>query len=409
MDRGFNHFFGFLNGFSDHFAGSPSYRLDRQPFTDFGPGYYSTEAFTDRAIAFIRSSPPGETDKPFFLNLSYQAPHNPLQAPCTDILRQRGRYRGGWQAVREARFRRQKAMGIVLGRAMLPPYPRNLPDWSSLTPEQRDLEDLRMSVYAAMIEGIDRGIGRLIKALQDSGKANNTLILFLNDNGADSFSVADEGLLKNDRLPGDPLSNYQPGTGWAYASGTPWRLYKISQHAGGVTTGAITWWPGGGTVKAGRISHNPLHMIDVLPTFLEAAGSPTAPSDTVVGESFLPLLRGASRPRKAPLFFQYVDNRAVRTADWTLAEVDGSGCELFRADDPTENQNVATRHPAEVAALSEHWLQWWKRESGKSSYAPTSTRESRDYKPQGDRGSGAVYTPRFLPVRLIDRYPVLRR
>jgi len=160
-------------------------------------------------------------------------------------MKYRGKYLQGWQAVREARFRRQKELGIVPGNARLPDYPQNLPDWDSLSPEQRDLEDLRMAVFAAMIERMDRGIGRLVEALEQSGQAGNTLILFLSDNGTDPFSVVDQAMLKRGRLPGDRGSNYQPGMGWAYASVTPWRLYKISQHAGGIATGAIAWWPNG--------------------------------------------------------------------------------------------------------------------------------------------------------------------
>ena len=114
MDRGFDHFFGFLNGFTDHFAGSDSYRLDREPFRDFGPDYYSSDAFTDRAIQFIRVCTGARCEASrFMLYLSYQAPHNPLQAPRADILKHRGKYLQGWQAIREARFRRQKELGIV--------------------------------------------------------------------------------------------------------------------------------------------------------------------------------------------------------------------------------------------------------------------------------------------------------
>ena len=272
MDRGFDHFFGFLDGFSDHFGGSKNYRLDRKPFTGFEPGYYSSDQFTDRAIRFIADDS-GRPEKPFFLYLSYQAPHNPLQAPKADILKNRGRYLGGWQAIREARFRRQKEMGIVPAQARLPAYPENLPDWESLTPEQRDLEDLRMAVYAAMVERMDQGIGRLIKALEESGKADNTRILFMSDNGADSFSVMDQAMLKQDKLPGDAASNWQPGTGWAYASVTPWRLYKISQHGGGITTGAIAWHGGNPNTQPSRIDASPVHMVDVMPTFLEVVAT----------------------------------------------------------------------------------------------------------------------------------------
>ncbi len=402
MDRGFDHFFGFLEGFADHFSGAPSYRLDRQPFRDFGADYYSSDAFSDRAIQFVRD---GKSDQPFFLYLSYQAPHNPLQAPKSDILKHRGHYLGGWQAVREARFRRQKEMGLVPADAALPAYPQNLPEWSSLTPEQRDLEDLRMSVFAAMIERMDQGIGRLMDALKASGKADNTLVLIMSDNGADSFSVVDAELLKKGLLPGDPKSNWQLGTGWAYASVTPWRLYKISQHGGGVTSGGIVWWPGK-TGRPGRIESSPVHMVDVLPTFLTAAGV-SGKSGGLAGESFLPLVMGHPLQRKAPLFFQYMDNRAIRTAEWTLAEVDGSGWELFHtATDPLETKNVSAENPAMATILDADWMKWWQEQSGRSGYDPESTKGSPHYKPQGDRGSGQRYIPSAMPANLSKRYPI---
>ncbi len=405
MDRGFDHFFGFLDGFADHFTGSKSYRLDRKPFTAFGPEYYSSDQFTDRAIDFIKA--PGDAEKPFFLYLSFQAPHNPLQAPREDIMKYRGKYLGGWQAVREARFRRQKEMGIVPKDAELPAYPENLPDWKSLTPEQRDLEDLRMAVYAAMVERMDQGIGRLVKALEESGKAENTQILFLSDNGADSFSVADQAMLKQNKLPGDPGSNWQPGTGWAHASVTPWRLYKISQHGGGITTGAVAWRGGKASGKPGRVDASPVHMVDVMPTFLEIAGSSNKLE--VAGESFAALLLDQPWQRKEPLFFQYMDNRAVRSADWTLAEVDGTGWELFNTrSDPLETKNLAEAKPDLVTAMSARWLKWWKDESGKPGYQPESTGDSPHYRPQGDKGSGKQYEPSAMPATLADRYPIQR-
>ncbi len=405
MDRGFDHFFGFLDGFSDHFSGSKSYRLDREPFTDFGQNYYSSDQFTDRAIDFIKS--PNGQEKPFFLYLSYQAPHNPLQAPKAEILKHRGKYLGGWQAVRETRFQKQKELGIVSKDAVLPAYPENLPDWKSLTPEQRDLEDLRMAVYAAMVERMDQGIGRLVKALEDTGKADNTQILFMSDNGADSFSVMDQAMLKQGKLPGDRGSNWQPGTGWAYASVTPWRLYKISQHGGGITTGAIAWRGRKSIGKPGRINDSPVHMVDVMPTFLEIANLSINPE--VVGESFAALLLDKPWQRKDPLFFQYVDNRAIRSAEWTLAEVDGTGWELFNTkSDPLETRNLAKSEPELVTAMSDRWRKWWKEESGKPDYQPDSTGDSSHYKPQGDKGSGKTYTPSAMPARLADRYPITR-
>lgn len=405
MDRGFDHFFGFLGGFADHFTGGNTYRLDRKPFNDYRSGYYSSDAFADRAVEFIKSPPQGRKEDPFFLYLSFQAPHNPLQAPREDILKQRGNYVAGWQAVREARFKRQKELGLVSTNATLPDYPLNLPKWDSLSPAQRDLEDLRMSVYAAMVERMDIGIGRVLSALDATGKASNTLVLFMSDNGADSFSVEDAQQLKLGKLPGDRASNYQPGTGWAYASVTPWRLYKISQHSGGVTTGAIAWWPGR-IAEPGRISDSPVHIVDVMPTVLDVNGDQLGDYQCA-GESFLPMLEGNPWSRKQPMYFQYTDNRAIRTDKWTLAEADGSGWELFdTTTDPFENENLAAENPDVVTNLEKRWLQWWLEESGKPAYVPQSTKSDRHYKPQGDRGSGVPYVPSAMPENLSKRYPI---
>jgi arylsulfatase A-like enzyme len=403
MDRGFDHFYGFLDGFADHFTGSPSYRLDRAPFTDFTEDSYSSDDFTDRAIRFIAadSSP---SDQPFFLYLSYQAPHNPLQAPKADILRNRGKYLAGWQAIREARFRRQKEIGIVPATASLPKAPQNLPDWASLTAAQRDLEDLRMAVYAAMVERMDLGIGRLLAALHAHGKSDNTWVIFMSDNGADSFSVMDHAMLQQNKLPGDAGSNWQPGTGWAHASGTPWRLYKISQHGGGITSGAIAWHGGSAKFKPGAIVSSPVHLIDVMPTFLELTAQPLGAA--VAGESFASLLMGKAWQRKKPLFFQYMDNRAIRDGEWTLAEVDGSDWELFNtASDPLESKNLAKSNPEIVKKLSNRWHSWWLAESGLKGYQPESTATSPHYKAQGDRGTGVKYEPSAMPARLSGRYP----
>lgn len=404
LDRGFDHFFGFMGGFADHFTGGRDFRLDRTPFTDFGDDYFSTDAFTDRAVTFIESVAESPSRPPFFLLLSYQAPHNPLQAHYDDIMRHRGKYLAGWQAIREARFAKQKEMGIVPANATLPAYPENLPQWESLTPEQKDLEDLRMAVYAAMVEGIDQGVGKVIETLESNGMADNTLILFMSDNGSDSFSVMDAVFLNRDILPGDRASNFQPGTGWAYASVTPWRLYKISQHGGGVTTGAIAWWPNGIRGEKGRIDHTRVHKIDLMPTLMDITNIPFPDMD-ISGESFLPLLQGEAWQRQHPLFFQFADNRAIRTAEWTLVEVDDAGWELFHTlIDPLESNDLATDFPAIVNRLSEQWLNWYLLESGNENYIPTSTKDSPHYSPQGDRGSGVLYTPSAMPEHLKHRY-----
>ncbi len=409
LDRGFDRFFGYLGGAGTHFGKFKGYQLDREDFDGFGKDFYSADAQTDHAIDFIENPAKGAAKKPFFLYLSYQTPHSPLMAPKEDIMKNRGSYLAGWQAVREARFARQKQMGIVPANATLPDYPKNLPAWESLSPEQKDLEDLRMSVYAAMVERMDQGILRVMKTLEATGQADNTLILFMSDNGTDPFSSADANMLKKGLLPGDPNTNYQPGIGWAYASVTPWRQYKVSQHRGGITTGAIAWWPGR-TGKPGRITHGPVHMIDVLPTMMEVVGVPPS-KPKVDGESFLPLLLGSDWKRKEPLYFQFVDNRAIRTEEWTLAEVDLSGWQLYRAkDDPLENRDLSAQYPEIVATLDRQWNSWWTENSGEDSYSPTPTSApGTSYSPQGDRGTGLPYVPSAMPSNLKNRYPIGRK
>lgn len=396
LDHGFDHFFGFLGGFSDHFAGSADYRLDRRPFRDFKPDDYSTVNFADRAIRFVETTP---REQPLFLLLAFQAPHNPLQAPQEAIERHRGKYSEGWKAVREARIRRQIDHGILPPDIPLPAFPENLPDWDSLSPAQRELEDLRMATYAAMIEIIDRETGRLADVLERTGRDENTLLVFLSDNGADPFSVADAAMLRKGKLPGDRASNFQPGLGWAHASNTPWRLHKISQHAGGVTTGAILRWPAE-IPNPGGIHMPPVHFVDLMPTMLAAAQIPPVETD---GVSFLPLIQGKPWQRGQPMFFQYADNRAIRTADRTLVEVDGGGWELFdTTSDPLETTDLASARPAEVRKLSATWDEWWLKQTQGRPYRPKSTANSPHYSPQGDRGSGKTYKPSEMPAKTKD-------
>lgn len=404
-DKGFDYFFGFLGGFSSYFEGSPDYRLNKTEFSGFND-FYSTDEFSTRAIDFISESKE-EDQSPFFLYLSFQAPHNPLQNTKEEILKYRGKYLDGWQAIRDARLTRQVELGIIESDASLPDYPQNLPQWNSLSPEQKDMEDLRMAVYASMVERMDTGIGRIMEALKLTGEDENTLILFLSDNGTDSFSKLDEVMLKKDLLPGDNGSNYQPGTGWAYASVAPWRLYKISQHGGGIKTGAIAWWAGKLENK-GKVTHTPVHLVDIMPTFLEIAGSPSQNMmRSFAGESFLPLLKNKKWQRKGSMFFQYMDNRAIRAIKWELVEVDGSGWELYNnIEDPMETNNLANEKPKLVSQLETDWLEWWKKENNSTGYKPVSTAGSPHYAPQGDMGTGKKYIPTAMTARLKHKYDI---
>ncbi|HET9411226.1 MAG TPA: sulfatase-like hydrolase/transferase, partial [Candidatus Saccharimonadales bacterium] len=336
--------------------------------------------------------------------LAYQSPHNPLQAPREDIMKYRGRYLKGWMAIRQARIKNQIKFGILDKNAALPAYPLNLPDWDSLSPEQKDLEDLRMSVYAAMVERMDNGIGKLMKALQQNGQDKNTLILFLSDNGNDPFTSTDAAMLRQGLLPGDAGSNWQIGMGWAFAGVTPWRLYKISQHSGGVMTGAIAWWPSG-IKEQGKVIKSSLHVVDVMPTLLNIVAANRATYASLAGETFLPLLQGKKWQRKGPMFFQFVDNRSVKTNRWNLVEVDGNGWELYDVQkDFFETKDLARQHPEIVKELEAKWLNWWMTDGNTKTYKPESTKTGPHYFPQGDRGSGKIYIPTPMPESLSKKY-----
>ncbi|WP_299433902.1 arylsulfatase [uncultured Maribacter sp.] len=406
--KGFDYFFGFLGGYSSYFKGGKDYRINEQKYEDFGNSFYSTDAFSERAVEFVKSNN-GQNKEPFFLYLSYQSPHNPLQAPKEDIMKYRGSYLKGWQSVREQRIEKQKSFGLIAAEASFPEYPQNLPDWNTLTDAQKDLEDLRMSVYAAMVERMDKGIGQLMDALKATNQDKNTLILFLSDNGTDSFSVLDKTLLKKGLLPGDLGANYQLGTGWAYTSVSPLRLYKISQHSGGVKTGAIVKWPQS-IPKPNSISTEAINVVDFMPTFLEAAKTSSESEDNkLVGQSFIPLLKGKTWKREDPMYFQFMDNRAIRTSEWSLIEVDDNGWELYNTiEDPLETNDVSQVYHEKVLELEKEWLNWWVKESGELNYKPESTADSPHYKSQGDRGTGVVYTPSAMPARLSEKYKLNR-
>ncbi len=402
-ERGFDYFFGFLGGFSSYYSGSKDYRENKNTFTNFGKDFYSTDAFTNKAIEFIKPNI-NSSDKPFFLYLAYQSPHNPLQAPKEDVMKYRGVYLKGWQAIREARIKNQIKFGIIKPNTALVDYPQNLPNWESLSPEQKDLEDLRMSVYAAMVEKMDDGVGKLMNALKENGQQNNTLIFFLSDNGNDPFSSTSENMLQKGILPGEAAGNWQIGMGWAYAGVAPYRLYKISQHGGGVTTGAIAWYPS--VIKqAGKINTSPLHVVDIMPTFLNIANAEKSSMSGLSGQSFMPVLKGEKLERKTPMFFQFVDNRAIRNDKWCLTEVDGNGWELYDiTTDVLETKDLSKHFPKVVDELASTWLNWWKKEGNKESYESGSSKTGGHYTPQGDRGSGQIYKPSAMPSELSGKY-----
>lgn len=408
VDRGFDHYFGHLSGAADFFRGNESFRLDSGPYTDFPEGFYATDAFTDYTIDFIKNSLEEDPAKPFFVYLAYNAPHNPLQIPEDDHLKYRGKYLKGYKQIRYERYERMIKLGIMPNNLALPSHPENLPDWEDLTPAQQDLEDLRMAVFASMIDRIDQNVGKLVKQLEELGVADNTLIIFHSDNGTNPFVHADQNNLKNGTLPGERRSNWQLGVGWSYASSTPFRLYKRNQHEGGICSPLIVWHASMLNPKA-TINRTPLHLVDIMPTYLEL-GNQSYEEVTeglevppLSGQSFAGLLQGGSFDTDRPLYFQFMDHRALRLGDWKLAAVEDGPWELYNLkSDRTERNDLIHSYPERADQMIQLWHDWWERTAGKP-YKPRYTSFDRR---MGDKGTGYPVSPTPMPESLKDRYPV---
>jgi arylsulfatase A-like enzyme len=358
VDRGFERSFGLLGGTGNYFRPTSLYE-DGKPVSPPGEGFYITDAFTDKAIEFIGQQGGGR--KPFFLYLAYTAPHFPLHALPEDIARYRGHYKDGWDALRRERHARMIRMGIADSRWPLSPRDPEAPAWDHV--QDNDLRDLKMAVYAAQIDRMDRGIGRILNKLREAGVESNTLVLFLSDNGGcaemkDRSNPAPIGTA-------DSFTSY--GLPWANASNTPFRLFKHWTYEGGISTPLIASWPD--VIRRGNvITHDVGHIIDILSTCLDVAGAPYPESYKnrailpTEGKSLLPIFHGKGRTPHETLFWEHEGNRAVRKGDWKLAAGFGEAWELYDLkNDRTETRNLAGQHPGMVRELADAYARWARR------------------------------------------------
>jgi arylsulfatase A-like enzyme len=328
----------------------------------FGDNWYATDLWTDFGLRFVDDA--RKADKPFFLYLPYNAPHFPLMAPADLIAHHRGKYKAGWDRLREARYRRQIAMGLIDGRWPMSPRDPASPDWESLTDDAKDRFDHLMAVYAAMIEAIDTNVGRLVKGLEARGALDNTLILFMSDNGANAESGPSGRF--DGAPPGGPNSNLYLGMNWATLGSTPFLRFKHFTHEGGIAAPLIVHWPRG--IPAGRrnaLVHEPAQVIDLMPTILDGAGA-LYPREyrgqaipAMEGVSLRPALAGRALSRKQPLFWEHEGNRAVRSGQWKLVSTYPRGWELYdMTADRVERNDLAARRPDLVKALAAAWDAW---------------------------------------------------
>ena len=362
VDRGFDRYFGHLSGASDYFAGNDSWHLDSTPFTDFGPGFYSTDAKTDYALDFIDEAHTLDPKKPFFMYLAYNAPHSPLQAWQSDIDKYRnGRFTIGWDQMRQNRYNRQVEMGLIKPEWPLSPRSDNIPAWDTLTEEEKDFEDSRIAAFAAMIDRIDQNVGRIVSKLEELKKDKDTLIMFLSDNGGSPF----DRTKKYDVTPGTPESKWLYGVAWANVSDTPFRFYKRNQHEGGISTPFIAHWPRLIT-KKGAVTDQCGHLIDIMPTVIELAGwkwpgfFDGEPQQPLPGKSLVPIFEGKKRDGHEVLYFQFINHRAILKGDFKLVSDWAEPWELYNLrEDRTELNDLITQYPQKAAELEKLWYEWW--------------------------------------------------
>jgi len=364
MNRGFDHAFG-TGGGGGFFDLQPLY-ADRE-YVKPGEGFYATDAFTDNAVAFLEQHGREAKGEPFFLHLCYTAPHFPLHAKPQDIEKYRGHYRDGWDRLRERRFARQKELGLLPAETKLSRRDPIAKAWDDLPETERDEWDLRMAVYAAMIDCLDQGVGRVMAAVDQLGVRNDTLVLFLSDNGSSAEALDSWPNPGRGHRPGTPTG--APGShrcleiGWASAANTPFRMHKMWDHEGGIATPLVACWPAGITAR-GAMTGEVGHVIDLMPTLIELAGA-TYPEQLgdhrlkpLAGQS---LTRAFAGKRTAPrtLAWEHEGNRAIRVGDWKLVAEFRGPSELYNlANDRAETVNLAERETAKVAELTAAWQAW---------------------------------------------------
>jgi arylsulfatase len=397
LQRGFDEFFGTIIGAGSFYDPNTLTRGNENVEHEArAPGWFYTDAISDQAVAYIDAHPKQHPNTPFFEYVAYTAPHWPLHAHDDDIAKYKGRFDAGWDALREARLEKLVSSGILKPHWKLTARDPTQPPWSEAEQdEQFRAWTLRcMEVYAAQVDRMDQGIGRILAALERNGQLNDTLVVFLADNGACAEDIpedvtVDELVEKlmiarrttrsgepvqfgNDvqRMPG-PENTYQSyGTAWANLSNAPFRLYKHWIHEGGISTPLIAHWPNGIDQKHnGGLRHAPGYLPDIMATIVDATGS-TYPQtfeghavDPLEGQSLLPVIANdGDVANRKPMFWEHEGNAAVRIGKWKLVKRYPRDWELYDMDaDRTELHDLASREPERAKEMAAQYAAWAKR------------------------------------------------
>ncbi|MFT4688827.1 MAG: arylsulfatase [Verrucomicrobiia bacterium] len=407
LQRGFDRFFGTIHGAGSFYDPNSLTRGNTQ--IPPGEDFYYTDKINDTACQFIREHDAQDPDKPLFMYIAHTAPHWPMHAKPADIAKYKGQYDRGWDAMRKARYQRMLKMGLIKQEWALSPRDPKSKAWQDAPDKEWELR--LMEVYAAMVDSLDQGIGRIVQTLKDTGRFENTVIMFLADNGGCAEGMGrggnnlkhqtiyrdrDQPLvlkpmgandLQADMIPkrtrdgralrqgrgvmAGPADTYMGyGLSWANASNTPFREYKHWVHEGGISAPLIVHWPAGIAGKRhNKFEHQPAHLVDLMATCVDLAKAKYPKQVNRVdikpmeGVSLKPAFNGSSVNRKNPIFWEHEGNRAIRDGKWKAVAKGSKGpWELYDIDaDRTEQHNLAGQHPARLKGLVAQWEAYAKR------------------------------------------------
>ncbi|UCS94029.1 arylsulfatase [Echinicola marina] len=391
IQRGFDEFFGIVDGASNYFI--PNVYSDNEKYPIKEEGFYFTHAVSDSTVNFIDQHFKENKEDPFFMYLAYTAPHWPLHALEKDIEKYKTIYMAGWDSLRAERLVRQKTLGIFDGEVELSSRNEKVPAWNSLSQEEKEAFAMRMAIYAAQIDAMDQGIGRVIKKLEDEGQLDNTIIFFLSDNGACAEFISN-GKSKELNGQADTWESYR--INWANMSSTPYKEFKHWIHEGGIATPMIVHWPNGiDKDLEDSFVREPGHLTDLMATIVDITGAqyPEAFKGNKIipmqGQSIADQFEGNPIQRKA-IFWEHEANIGVREGKWKLvaktaenADFDPSTLELYNMEeDPAELNDLSKDYAEKKMALYEKWKDW----AAEVQVYPLDTRDygkrSRDYQKQ---------------------------
>ena len=356
-DFGFDRYFGHLSGACNFFKGDKTFRLNGKPWAVPEKDFYTTVADVDYALKFLKEA--RATAKPWYLYVAFNAPHAPLHALPQDYAKYKGKYDQGWDITRNSRVVKQKEQGLLPRTLQPSPRPEHIPAWKDLEPWRQKYEANRMTTLAAMIDRVDQEVGRLVDDLKANNEFDNTMILFVSDNGACPYDRK-APLLDVEPTNGDIA--LPDSTGWSWARNTPFRYYKQNQFEGGISTPAIVHWPRGLKTAPGSVTEDPAHLIDVLPTLVDITQSelpdqwPNRTLRPISGITLTPAFRGESLTRPQPIHLLFSSDRGLRDGDWKIVSFKSKPWELYNvAEDRTELNDIAAEHPDLLAALVRKW------------------------------------------------------